>query len=145
MSQIKKSIYLDDAAYDFYSKLDSFYDAHVGHLIMSGVAQNGSNLNQVNFSFSSDFTREFYEALVYVMQRIKPSFKSMLISNKRLEVECIFYNFGGQFSNNQIYMMQNTMDWTSRENFNCQIWQMNPDSFYFDEIGTETIKKYWIT
>jgi len=145
MSQIKKSIYLDDAAYDFYSKLDSFYDAHVGHLIMSGVAQNGSNLNQVNFSFSSDFIREFYEALMYVMQRIKPAFKSILISNKRLEVECIFYNFSSQFSNSQIYMMQNTMDWTSRENFNCQIWQMDPDSFYFDEIATETIKKYWIT
>ena len=131
------SIYLDEANLDFYEKLEFFHEQLVDKMLMCGVADNGADLEEIPFSKTSGHPYEFYQALVFVAKRLRNNFSVRLITQKRLELECLFFDFSPPNYAPQVYMIQNVMDWTNKNNFSCQFWELR------EGLSVDLIKKFW--
>lgn len=106
-------------------------------MLMCGVANNGTDIEEIPFSKTSGHPYEFYQALVYVAKRLKNNFSTRLISQKRLELECLFFDFSPPNYLSQVYMIQNVMDWTNKNNFSCQFWELK------EGLSVDLIKEFW--
>jgi hypothetical protein len=120
----------------FYEKFDSFHELFVEEILLSAVTPNESNLDSILFCENPSHDALYYEILIAGIQAFSPKFCVKLIANNRLEVECLFYDFGEAEGIQHIYMMQNLMDWTDKSDFCCELWSLkNPDM--------ENLELYW--
>ena len=73
-----------------------------------------------------------------VIQKFESFCGTQLINKKRLELECLFFDFSEPGFSDNVYMIQNVMDWTSKKNFSCQFWKVQ------DNIDPKMIKEFWL-
>ena len=131
-----KYIFLDEAEPIFYEKLDGFYDYFINDLLMCGVAENGTIVNDIEFQQNDIHENLFYDILIGGIYGIQPQIDCQYIKDNRLKKQCSFYNFGESDGVNHIYMMKNTMDFRVQTEFMCEVWSLiEPD--------IETINLYW--
>ena len=137
MKNAKTNIFLETASQAFYEKLDLLHELFIECILLTGVCKNGSMLEKIPFQESETYSSECYKMLIYLMKTMKPNFSCRLLNKKRLEVECLFYDFSSDITGNQVYMIQNVIDWTSKKNFCCQVWMLQP------EVTTQDMIDYW--
>ena len=120
-----KYIFLDEAEPIFLEKFDGFNKYFIDNLLMCGIADKSEMHENL-----------FYDILIGGIYGIEPQIDCQYIKDNRLKVQCSFYNFGESDGINHIYMMINTMDYTSENDFACEVWSLiEPD--------IETINLYW--
>lgn len=115
----------------FYEKLDSFHDAFVIHLLLTGSADKGTNLESIKMTKMPKISLKYCEKVIGGFKNIAPNAVVSLVDDKKPVLECIFTDLDGH-----TFMIQNIMDYPLIGKFNCQIW-------YLGEISVDTIKDYW--
>ena len=139
MKSAETNIYIDEASLDFYEKLDFFHEHFIDKMLMCGVSNNGTHIEEIPFSkCAQEYNFDFYKALVFLVQKFESFCATQLINKKRLELECLFFDFSEPGFSDNVYMIQNVMDWTSKKNFSCQFWKVQ------DNINPKMIKEFWL-
>ena len=88
MKSAEVNIYIDEASLDFYEKLDFFHEHFIDKMLMCGVSNNGTHVEEIPFTkCAREYNYDFYKALVFLVQRFKPFCISKLTNKKRLELE----------------------------------------------------------
>jgi hypothetical protein len=129
-------IFNSDAEDEFYERLDDFHKRWVYHLLLSGVAPKGSDLESVKMTKSPQVTRKYCERVVGGLVNIKPEVVVKLVEDGLTRLECIFTKINDNEHINHLYMIQNVMDWPQVGNFSCQVW-------YLGETGINRVKDHW--
>ena len=139
MKSAETNIYIDEASLDFYEKLDFFHEHFIDKMLMCGVSNNGTHVEEIPFTkCAREYNYDFYKALVFLVQKFQPFCISKLTNKKRLELECMFFDFSEPGFSDNVYMIQNVMDWTSKNNFSCQFWKVK------DNIKPDMILEFWL-
>lgn len=131
-----KYIFEEESSFLFYDKVECLHNYFLESLLLSGKANNGSSILNINFKENEKFGKDFLNLIKNVVDFQDPFLRAMLINEGRLEIECLFYNFGEKNGVNYIYMIQNLMDWESKSNFCCQVWSLI-------EPTQELIENFW--
>lgn len=119
-----KYIFEEESSFLFYDKVECLHNYFLESLLLSGKANNGSSILSINFKENEKFGKDFLNLIKNAVDLQDPFLRAMLINEGRLEIECLFYNFGEKNGVNYIYMIQNLMDWESEEDFCCQVWSL---------------------
>lgn len=121
----------------FYEKLNAFHDIFVLHLLLSGVAERGVDLESIKMTKSPTTALKYCERVVGGLVNNKPQAIVELTQEYNTKIQCIFFQFKDpEVMGNYTYMIQNVMDYPEIGKFSCQIW-------YLGEISVDTIKDYW--
>ena len=131
-------IFNGDTEKHFYEKLDSIHDTYVMHLMMSGVAEKGMHIEDIKMVKNPNTTMSYCKKLVGGLTHIKPSVIARLVEDKITRLECIFTKIrdGGDYFENDLFMIQNVIDYPKPGKFSCQIW-------YLGEATTKQIEDHW--
>jgi len=127
----EKYIFNGDAVGIFYEKLDSLHERYVYHLLLSGVAPKGADIESVKMTKNPDVSRKYCEKVVGGLVNIKPDISVTLQEDGQIKLQCIFTKIA-----DHLFMIQNVMDWPKIDSFSCQVW-------YLGEISVNQIKKIW--
>lgn len=136
VSPTEKYIFDESSRLNFYDKLETFQEYFVDKMLMMGVSANGSDVKQINFKKNTDHGDLFYSILIEAISTTQPFLTADLVSDKRREMQCCFYDFGESESVRYIYMLQNAMDWTSKDDFCCQLHSLI-------EPTQQAIENFW--
>jgi len=120
-SSTEKYIFDESSRLNFYDKLENFQEYFVDKMLLMGVAANGTSMRKIHFEKNTDHGYLFYDILIEAIETTSPFLIAELISENRREMQCCFYDFGTSESVRYIYMLQNAMDWTSENDFCCQL------------------------
>ena len=120
----------------FYEKLESFHDKFVHHLLLSGVAPKGTDLESIKMTKSPKVSGEYCERVVGGLVNLNPEVIVRLVEDGVDRLECIITRVDDGQNLNYIYMIQNVMDWPQIGNFSCQVW-------YLGEASVKGIKEHW--
>jgi len=129
-------IFNGNASKVFYEKLDSLHDKYVYHLLLSGVAPKGTDLEAVKMTKNLDASEKYCRRVVGGLVNIKPEIIAKFVEDGIARLECIFTKIDDKEQINYIYMIQNVMDWPQLGNFSCQVW-------YLGETCMSQIKEHW--
>lgn len=129
-------IFNADAKALFYEKLENLHERCVYHLLLSGVAPKGTDLESIKMTKNLDVSKEYCERVVGGLLNIKPEIIARLVEDGATKLECIFTKIDDKQKINCTYMIQNVMDWPQIGNFSCQIW-------YMGETSMKEIKGHW--
>lgn len=132
----KKFIFKNQASTCFREKLSCFFDYFLDEVVLNGVAKNDTPISIINFTESKSYVTSFYDTLLTLLEYSQPNSIVRLINNNRMESECLFYDYTEVEYFKCIFMINNIMDWTSNNNFNCQVWTTR-------DVDLETIDYYW--
>jgi hypothetical protein len=132
----EKYIFNWDASEAFYEKLESLHDEYVYHLLLSGVAPLGTDLESIKMTKNPDVSLAYCQRVVGGLKNIGPHVEASLMEDKKVKLECIFTHINDKKAINYLYMIQNVMNWPQLEVFSCQIW-------YLGETGVNQIKQHW--
>ena len=129
-------IFNADAEELFYEKLDDLHDKYVFHLLLSGVAPKGTDLESIKMTKNPDANRKYCERVVGGLVNIKPQIVARLSEDGLTRLECIFTQVHDKEFLNHVYMIQNVIDWPQLCNFSCQVW-------YLGETSIKQVKEHW--
>ena len=130
-------IFNGDATEAFYEKLDELHEKYVYHLLLNGVAEKGvTDLESIKMTKNPDASRKYCERVMGGLLNIKPSLIVRLVEDKLTRLECIFTRINDKEYLNNIYMIQNVMDWPELGKYSCQVW-------YLGESSIKEIQKIW--
>jgi len=132
----ERYIFNGDAGDLFYEKLDRLHDKYVEHLLLSGVAPKGSDLESIKMVKSPKVNRKYCRRVVGGLKNLTPQVIVSLVEDKSTVLECIFTRINDNEHLNHLYMIQNVIDWPQIGSFSCQIW-------YLGEIGAHEIRRHW--
>lgn len=135
-STTEKYIFDESSRLNFYDKLENFQEYFVDKMLLMGVAANGTNMRNIYFEKNTDHGYLFYDILIEAIETTSPFLIAELINENRREMQCCFYDFGVSESVRYIYMLQNAMDWTSENDFCCQLHSLI-------EPTQEIINNFW--
>jgi len=121
---IQKHIFNWDAQDLFYEKLDDLHEKYVESLILSGVANHGSDLESIKMTKNPTVTKEYCKKVVGALVNIQPQITVSLLEDKKLLLQCIFT----QISKSQAFMIQNVINWPEIDKFSCQVWLLSENS-----------------
>jgi len=127
----EKYLFESDLERFFYEKLDTFHDAFVIHLLLTGMADKGTTLENIKMTKMPKVSLKYCERVVGGLKNVAPSAVVSLINERKPILECVFSHF-----DNHTFMIQNIMNYPQLGKFNCQVW-------YLGEIGVDIIKDYW--
>lgn len=117
----EKYIFDESSRLNFYDKLETFQEYFVDKMLLMGVAANGTSISDIYFETNTDHGALFYDILTQGIETTSPFLIAELINDNRRDMQCCFYDFGESESVRYIYMLQNAMDWTSKDDFCCQL------------------------
>ena len=120
----------------FYEKLDSLHEKYVDGLILNGVAPKGTDLQSIKMTKNPDVNKKYCRRIVGGLVNIKPSILARFVEDGHTRIECIFTKICDQEHIDNVYLIQNVMDWPELGSFSCQIW-------YLGETDIEQIKEHW--
>ena len=129
-------IFSGDARDSFYEKLDDLHGKYVYHLLLSGVAPKGADLESIKMTKNPDASRKYCRRVVGGLLNIRPEAIARLTEDGETRLECIFTKIDDKEQINYMYMIQNVIDWPQLGNFSCQIW-------YLGETHVSQIKEHW--
>ena len=132
---VERFIYSADAEDSFYSKLDGVHDRYVYHLLLSGVAEKGQDLESVKMTKNPTVSKKYCERVVGGLVNIKPQIILKLAEDGFTRLECVFTHVNDQKEINHLFMIQNVMDWPALGKYSCQVW-------YLGETNLFQIKEY---
>lgn len=136
VSPTHKYIFEESSRLNFYDKLETFQEYFVDKMLMMGVAANGASVSDISFETSSDHGQLFYDVLTQGIEATAPFLIAEFIKDNRREMQCCFYDFGQAEGIRYIYMLQNAMDWTSKDDFCCQLHSLI-------EPTQQAIENFW--
>ena len=120
----------------FYEKLDELHENYVYHLLLSGVAEKGADLESIKMTKNPDASKKYCSRVVGGLVNVKPDTIVKLIEDGMTRLECIFTKIDDKETLNHVYMIQNVMDWPLIGSFSCQVW-------YLGETTPDEIKGLW--
>ena len=130
-------VYNADAEKHFYEKLNDFHDEYVYHLVMNGFADKGVDLESIKMTKNPQASQKYCERVVGGLVNVKPEIILKLIEEGNTRLECVFTTLNdNKVVNNELFMVQNVMDWPKLGGFSCQIW-------YLGETSVNKVKEYW--
>ena len=129
-------IFNADAEEAFYGALDDLHDKYVYHLLLSGVAEKGTDLESVKMTKNPQTSIQYCKQVVGGLVNIKPQIVSRLVEDGQTRLECIFTHINDKKHINHLFMIQNVMDWPEIKKFSCQVW-------YLGETSVIQVKKHW--
>jgi len=132
----EKYIFVESSRLNFYDKLETFQEYFVDKILLMGVAANGTSMRNIHFEKNTDHGYLFYDILIEAIETTSPFLIAELINENRREMQCCFYDFGESEGVRYIYMLQNAMDWTSKNDFFCQLHSLI-------EPTQEIINNFW--
>ena len=112
----------------FYEKLESFHDKFVYHLLLSGVAPKGTDLESVKMTKSPKVSRKYCERVVGGLVNLKPEVIVRFVEDRVDRLECIITRVDDGQNLNYIYMIQNVMDWPQLDKFSGQVWYLGKET-----------------
>lgn len=133
---LEKYIFSGETSNLFYSKLNELHDKYVYHLVLSGVAPIGTHLESIKMTKNPLVSRGYCEKVVGGLLNINPDVIVKLLEEDEIKIECIFSKLDDKKEFNQLFLIQNVMNWPQINNFSCQIW-------YLGENCVSQIKKHW--
>ena len=131
---MQQYIFNHDAKEVFYEKLDKLHERYVFHLIMSGVAPKGSDLESIKMTKNPQVGEIYCKRIVGGLVNIKPNIVIKALEDKQVRLECIITKINDKEHINSMCMIQNVMDWPKLDYFSCQVW-------YLGETTDEQIKE----
>ena len=129
-------IFNADASRLFYEKLDDLHDKYVDFLLLCGVAPKGTVLESVKMTKNPKFPKKYHKRVVGGLTNINPEIITRLAEDGETRLECIFTKVDDKQYINQVYMIQNVIDWPQLGNFSCQVWGLG-------ETTMNQIKELW--
>lgn len=132
---VERFIYDGCAENSFYNKLDGIHDKYVYHLLLSGVAEKGQDLESIKMTKSPTVSRKYCERVVGGLVNLKPQIILELVEDKLAKLECIFTHVNDDKELNHLFMIQNVMDWPELGKYSCQVW-------YLGETNLFEVKEY---
>ena len=129
-------IFNGDAAELFYEKLDELHDKYVYHLLLSGLASEGEDLESIKMTKNLGASRKYCERVVGGLVNIRPQVVARLMDDGFIRLECIFTRLEDGAVGNYLYMIQRVMDWPKIGKYSCQIW-------YLGDTGVNQINEHW--
>jgi hypothetical protein len=132
----QKYIYQDEAEKIFYELAESLQNFYADKVLMSGEAKNGETLMSIDFEVDATNGDLFYSVLLCGLSQSNPKIISQLIYENRIELEFQFFDFGTFGGVSHIYLIKNTMDWKTKDNFFCEVWTLK-------NTDIKKIKEHW--
>ena len=130
-------IFDTQAGQDFYKRLDDLHDEYVYHLLLSGLAEKGLDLESIKMTKNPDVSEKYCKRVVGGLVNVKPQIIVKLTEDKQPRLECIFTVLNdNEYVRNELFMIQNVMDWPQLGKYSCQIW-------YLGETALEEVRKKW--
>ena len=129
-------IFNGDAKDLFYEKLDKLHEEYVYHLLLSGVAPKGVDIESVKMTKSPAVNMKYCKRVIGGLTNLTPDAIVRLIEDGRTRLECVFTRINDGEHLNHTYMIQNVMDWPLLDSFSCQVW-------YLGETNIDQIKDHW--
>jgi len=131
-------IFNADAKEQFYERLDSFHEKHVYYLLLSGVAPKGTDLESVKMTKNPQVSKKYCQRVVGGLVNIKPQVMISLVEDKLVRLQCILTTLNdNEYVNNELFMIQNVMDWPEINKFSCQVWYLG------EETSINQVKDHW--
>ena len=130
-------IYDSSAEKIFYEKLEDFHEKYVDSLIMSGLSEKGNNdLESIKMIKGLQASEDFCKRVVGGLTNVIPEMVVKLFLDKSVRLECIFTKLNDGEHLDNVFMIQNVIDWPQLGHYSCQIW-------FLGETGMGKVKEYW--
>ena len=129
-------IFNGDAEEIFSKKLEKLHKKYVYHLLMTGVAPIGADIESIKMTKNRVTNDKYCERVVGGLLNLEPDIIVKSTADRSLLVECAFFKIDDKESLNHIFMVQNIVNWPAPGHFSCQIW-------YLGETTMKEIKKLW--
>jgi len=121
----------------FYEKLENFHDKYVYHLLLNGLAEKGVDLESIKMTKNPDVGKKYCQRVVGGLTKVKPEVIVSLVEDGHLRLQCIFtFLNDNEYAKNELFMIQNVMDWPQLGKYSCQIW-------YLGQSSVSVIKDHW--
>ena len=120
----------------FLEKLDSFHIKFSPVLICNGLAEKGESLEKVKFTKGPRYSDKFCSRVFGGFLNIKPSIVVKLIEDSECQMESIYTHVKDNEKLNNIFMIQNVIDWPHLGKFNCQVWHLG-------DASVNKIDRHW--
>ena len=116
MNKTHQYVFTGDVEEVFFRKLDELHDLYVNRLIMTGVADIGTDIESIKMSrLRHDL--KYCQRLIGGLLNTPPN-----IAVKGMNIECAFTYLNDDEYLDNVYMLQNVYDWPARGKFSCQVW-----------------------
>ena len=129
-------IFSGEASKLFYKKLDDLHQKYVYHLLLSGLASEGQDLESIKMTKNPDVSLEYCEKIVGGFKNLTPQLIARLTEDGETRLECVFTKINDNKGLNSLFMVQNVVGWTHFDDFSCQVW-------YLGEISVNIIEEHW--
>jgi|TARA_R100000808_G_C2100889_1_gene117993 hypothetical protein len=120
----------------FFQKLDSFHSKFSPVLICNGLAPKGSSLEQVKFAKGPKYSQKFVARVFGGFLNTRPSIIVKVLEDSECKMECIYTHINDKEKLNNVFLIQNVMDWPELGKFNCQVWHLG-------NASVNNIDRHW--
>ena len=127
--QVERYIYDGSAKTEFYELVGAFHQKYVEHLVMGGVDDVGTDIEEIKMSKHPQSTLEYCQKVMGGVKNIKPFCTLQLLSDMIVEHECIFTELDddNDWFCQDIFMIQTVMNYPFAETYSCQFWSTKYD------------------
>jgi hypothetical protein len=135
---VQKQTYIfnGDVTDSFFQKLDSFHSKFSPVLICNGLAPKGSSLEQVKFAKGPKYSQKFVARVFGGFLNTRPSIIVKVLEDSECKMECIYTHINDKEKLNNVFLIQNVMDWPELGKFNCQVWHLG-------NASVNNIDRHW--
>ena len=135
---VQKQTYIfnGDVTDSFFQKLDSFHSKFSPVLICNGLAPKGSSLEQIKFAKGPKYSQKFVARVFGGFLNTRPSIIVKVLEDSECKMECIYTHVNDKEKLNNVFLIQNVMDWPELGKFNCQVWHLG-------NASVNNIDRHW--
>jgi len=125
----ERYIYDGSARIEFYELIGHFHEKHIDQLLMGGVDDTGTDIEDIKMCKHPQTTLEFCQKVMGGVKNIKPFCIIQLLSDNTVEHECIFTELvdDNDWFSGDIFMIQTVMNYPFAETYSCQFWTTDYD------------------
>ena len=106
-------------------------------LLLSGLANKGEDIESIKFTKHPSYTLKYYQKIIGGFKNIKPSIQLQAYDEEGLYAECFFTYIKHDEHIDNVYYIQNIMNWYGSTQLCCQVWKLKQTSL-------QEINDYWI-
>ena len=136
MNQEESYIFNQDSLDLFSKKLKKFHEEFKAKALLCGMENVGDDIESIKFSKSPKFTLKYYQRIVGGFKNVPTFARVKSFSDSGLNAECFFNYLNYDKHIDNVFMLQNVMNWAGTQKFCCTIWSLKSTSI-------SNIKEYW--
>lgn len=121
-------VYTSDVINFFTEKLHSFHDKFCDMPLLTGLADKGQDIEEIKFTKHPSYTLKYYQRIVGGFKNNPALIHIQAHDDYGLNSEFFFTHINYDKHINNVFMMQNVMNWYGSSKFCCQVWQLKPTS-----------------